>query len=178
MAIYGEDTDDTKQAQYVQVTFTMGNEYAVPEDFPLIPLESVWVGKGVIADSATMEHACETWTELTKDSTETVMSEFETWMEQDCAPTSSMCSSPSSAPDGFVSFHIPLGIGTPENLVTTLVDYMGAGANDLSEIIFVQMTIVAMDPTQGIFHFDSRRRSRSLLAAASSSATASPPRLI
>merc|ERR1711906_34918 len=49
--------------------------------------------------------------------------------------------------DNFVSFNIPLGIGESTGLTTTLGDYLGAGANDLSDNIFVHMVIAAEDKT-------------------------------
>merc|ERR1711966_508253 len=160
VAIYDEDTDNTdgtgettsneirtsalKQAQYVQVTFTMGEKYAVKSTEDLIPSDSVRVYKGTFADDSAMEHACEAWTALEN---EEGTSEFETWLAQPCAPAATMCQSPTSVPDNFVSFNIPLGIGESTDLTTTLVDYLGAGANDLSDNIFVHMVIAAEDKT-------------------------------
>jgi hypothetical protein len=135
-------TDDTKQAQYVQVTFTMGDKYNVKANEALIPSDSVRVGKGTFADSTAMTHACDAWTALADGG-----SEFETWLGQTCAPAATMCNSPSDVPDSFVAFNIPLGIGSPDDLVTELGDYLGAGADDLSENIFVHMVIAAEDTT-------------------------------
>merc|ERR1711966_429266 len=135
-------TDSTKQAQYVQVTFTMGEKYGVKSTEDLIPSDSVRVYKGTFADDSAMEHACEAWTAL-----EATESEFEEWLDQSCAPAATMCQSPTSVPDNFVSFNIPLGIGEPTGLTTTLGDYLGAGANDLSDNIFVHMVIAAEDTT-------------------------------
>merc|ERR1711966_57249 len=146
----GETTSDEirtsalKQAQYVQVTFTMGEKYAVQSTEDLIPSDSVRVYKGTFADDSAMEHACEAWTELENLAG---TSEFETWLAQPCAPAATMCQSPTSVPDNFVSFNIPLGIGESTDLTTTLVDYLGAGANDLSDNIFVHMVIAAEDTT-------------------------------
>jgi hypothetical protein len=135
-------TDDTKQAQYVQVTFTMGGKYNVKANEDLIPSDSVRVGKGTFADSTAMTHACDAWTALADGG-----SEFETWLGQTCAPAATMCNSPSAVPDSFVAFNIPLGIGSPGALDTELGDYLGAGANDLSQNIFVHMVIAAEDTT-------------------------------
>merc|ERR1711966_622916 len=172
VAIYDEDTDNTdgtgettsneirtsalKQAQYVQVTFTMGEKYAVKSTEDLIPSDSVRVYKGTFADDSAMEHACEAWSAL-ENIPET--SEFETWLAQPCAPAATMCQSPTSVPDNFVSFNIPLGISEPtqvndddlrRTLTTSLGDYFGEGvgaSNDLSDNIFVHMVIAAEDTT-------------------------------
>merc|ERR1711966_584778 len=172
VAIYDEDTDNTdgtgettsneirtsalKQAQYVQVTFTMGEKYAVKSTEDLIPSDSVRVYKGTFADDSAMEHACEAWSAL-ENIPET--SEFETWLAQPCAPAATMCQSPTSVPDNFVSFNIPLGISEPtqvndddlrRTLTTSLGDYFGEGvgaSNDLSNNIFVHMVIAAEDTT-------------------------------
>jgi hypothetical protein len=138
-------TDSTKQAQYVQVTFTLGSQYKVkdgPEAEPLIPLDSVRTRKGTFADDSAMQHSCDAWGELVDEAGE---SEFETWLAQDCAPAASMCVSPSAVPDQFVSFNIPIGVGDSGSLTTVLGDYIGAGADDLSDNIFVHMVIAAED---------------------------------
>merc|ERR1711966_323790 len=140
-------TDSTKQAQYVQVTFTMGEKYNVKSTEDLIPSDSVRVYKGTFADDSAMEHACDAWTALEN---EEGTSEFETWLAQPCAPAATMCQSPTSVPDSFVSFNIPLGIGESTDLTTTLDDYFGEGvgaSNDLSNNIFVHMVIAAEDTT-------------------------------
>jgi len=56
-------TSDEGSADYVQVTFTMGDQYSpnpigMPFDGGLIPLNSVRAGKGAFFDDDVMEHKC------------------------------------------------------------------------------------------------------------------------
>eukprot|EP00961_Rhodomonas_salina_P194799 2630584-Rhodomonas_salina.1 len=117
-AVNGSATSDFIQtssagsADYIQVTFTLGAKYgvndnaAVDSDDKLIPSSSVRVGKGtfmaeVEADNG-MIHKC---LEYEGDNFD---SDFDDRFTQACSPSSTMCASPSSVPDHFVSFNIPL----------------------------------------------------------------------
>eukprot|EP00287_Rhodomonas_sp_CCMP768_P025242 CAMPEP_0202852928 /NCGR_PEP_ID=MMETSP1389-20130828/90220_1 /ASSEMBLY_ACC=CAM_ASM_000865 /TAXON_ID=302021 /ORGANISM="Rhodomonas sp., Strain CCMP768" /LENGTH=604 /DNA_ID=CAMNT_0049531463 /DNA_START=38 /DNA_END=1850 /DNA_ORIENTATION=- len=123
-------TDSADPADYIQVTFTLGSQYNVNTNDGLIPLSSVRAGKGTFFDSTTLDHKCTEYTEDTFLNKTT----FELRRLQSCAPSAAMCSSPSSIPDSFVSFNIPLGIG-----------YYPDPSNTLSNNIFVDMVISAVD---------------------------------
>eukprot|EP00961_Rhodomonas_salina_P207393 2799357-Rhodomonas_salina.1 len=66
---------------------------------------------------------------------------FDAMLEQDCGPNSKMCVSPTTVPDQFVSFNIPLGFEV----------FDGQASNALDNNIFVSMVINALDqgPTAG-----------------------------
>eukprot|EP00961_Rhodomonas_salina_P198790 2681375-Rhodomonas_salina.1 len=53
---------------------------------------------------------------------------------QQCAPAAGMCLNPASIPDNFVVFNIPLG-----------VDWLPEPASDLSENVFVDLVVSAVD---------------------------------
>jgi len=143
-------TDSSANVNYVQVTFTLGEKYSV-NNFPnddkytsgLIPLDSVRVGRGTFLETTTMEQTCSTFARGT-DSTDVALSyagiavtkkDFTDAVAQDCAPQATMCASPAEVPDQFVSFNIPLGSEV----------FDGQAANDLSNNIFVDFVINAID---------------------------------
>eukprot|EP00961_Rhodomonas_salina_P231811 3131790-Rhodomonas_salina.2 len=149
-------TATTDNVNYVQVTFTLGSQYKVNNnpnadkyESGLIPLDSVRVGRGTFFDSSTMEHVCQEYElaedDLVDDTSQMVglavgrvkKSDFDDALAQPCGPSSSMCASPSSIPDQFVSFNIPLG--------KEIFD--GQASNTLSNNIFVDFVVNALDPT-------------------------------
>lgn len=145
VAIYNEDrdfsgvaeatnvtvcTDSSNAANYVQVTFTLGKKYGVNENAGLIPLDSVRAGNGVFFDTAALTHKCLEWT----GGSFPRVDDFNQTLLQECGPSASMCASPASLPDQFVSFNIPLGI-----------DFFGAGSNALDNVVFVNFVVNALD---------------------------------
>lgn len=140
---------------YLQVTFTLAPKYGV-NNFPntdkytsgLIPLDSVRVAHGRFAEEATFHQACQEY-ELLEDSPDgdngtiglgyvgrTIRKgTFDDMVKQPCGPVSRMCKSPSSIPDSFVSFNIPLG--------SEIFDE--TESNQLDSNIFVHMVINAID---------------------------------
>eukprot|EP00961_Rhodomonas_salina_P269592 3642214-Rhodomonas_salina.1 len=139
-------TDSSGNANYVQVTFTMGQQYAPnPDSGGLIPLDSVRAGRGTFFDLTTLEHLCVMYDEgnatagdkigLTGLAAEAEITIFDAMLDQDCGPRSSMCVSPTSVPDQFVSFNIPLGFEVFDN----------QASSTLENNIFVSMVINALD---------------------------------
>eukprot|EP00961_Rhodomonas_salina_P269453 3640498-Rhodomonas_salina.4 len=114
----------------MQVTFTVGPQYDINENSGLIPLDSVRAGKGTFFSQGGLVHKCMDYT----DGSFADVAAFNASLLQPCAPGASMCVSPASIPDQFVVFNIPLGL-----------DYFGDAANDLSNNIFVDMVISAVD---------------------------------
>jgi len=140
-------TDSEGNVCYVQVTFTMGAQYQ-PIETGLIPLDSVRAGRGTfLADLAPpasgplqtgdFTHVCDGYftasnvgvTGYTVDKTT-----FTNQVGQPCGPQSQMCASPTSVPDQFVSFNIPLG-----------KEVFANPSNALDQNIFVDMVISARD---------------------------------
>mmetsp|Transcript_47566 Transcript_47566/g.97251 ORF Transcript_47566/g.97251 Transcript_47566/m.97251 type:complete len:1470 (+) Transcript_47566:139-4548(+) len=132
-------TSSDAKADYVQVTFTLGDQYS-PIETDLIPLDSVLVAKGVFADSTATEltrfHACSDFDQEVSPfaSDGTFMDRF----EQDCAPNAQMCDNPTTIPDQFVSFNIPLGIG-----------WLPDASSALDSNVFVSMVVSALDTSAG-----------------------------
>jgi hypothetical protein len=140
-------TDESNAADYVQVTFTMGPQYnadqsgTIPQ---LIPTDGVRAGRGMFYESTTMEHKCMQYNGASGydvfDGVEQIngASRKDTFVarmgQASCAPAATMCKSPESVPDQFVVYNIPLGI-----------DYFGEPKSDLSNNVFVDMVISAID---------------------------------
>jgi len=167
---YLQDTDNTDdaptdrfvrndravKAQFVQVTFTLGEQYGIKPGFDPIPLDSVRVQRGNFLAEGTMHHACLDYTSGTytdsrsgydsmfpatplessyenPDNTVTVKENFEYIVGQSCGPTSQMCRNPQGTDgleDQFVAFNVPVGF-----------DFFPQPAQDLSANIFVHMVI-------------------------------------
>eukprot|EP00286_Rhodomonas_abbreviata_P019716 CAMPEP_0181309238 /NCGR_PEP_ID=MMETSP1101-20121128/11908_1 /TAXON_ID=46948 /ORGANISM="Rhodomonas abbreviata, Strain Caron Lab Isolate" /LENGTH=1439 /DNA_ID=CAMNT_0023415711 /DNA_START=17 /DNA_END=4336 /DNA_ORIENTATION=+ len=135
-------TDKANAAHYVQVTFTLGAQYDVNTNSGLIPLDSVRAGEGAFLDEAPLQHKCMQWATSAGDVSSSYSfdgySTFASRLGQtSCAPAATMCSSPASIPDSFVSFNIPLGI-----------DFYDPPSASLSNNIFVDMVISAVDTVQ------------------------------
>eukprot|EP00961_Rhodomonas_salina_P101647 1367359-Rhodomonas_salina.3 len=139
-------TDSSGNANYVQVTFTMGAQYA-PNlvSGGLIPLDSVRAGRGTFISGTTLEHLCMEYTEGNATAGDDIgltgyaddIQIFNDMLDQPsgCAPRSNMCVSPETVPDQFVSFNIPLGFQV----------FDGQASNSLENNIFVSMVINALD---------------------------------
>jgi len=135
-------TDKTAAAHYVQVTFTVGAQYGVndPNGAGLIPLDSVRAGQGDFMDSSTLVHKCLDYQDSTgvfaAGAKATFDARFDTAAPnlQDCAPAAQMCSSPTTIPDQFVSFNIPLGI-----------DWFPIASSTLDANVFVDLVVNAED---------------------------------
>jgi len=130
-------TNSTGAAHYVQVTFTMGDQYQPNiESGGLIPVDSVRAGEGTFFDSpdTDMQHKCAMYNESAGYDAFPDKGVFVSRLAQSCAPLSSMCISPSEVPDQFVSYNIPLGI-----------DFFNDPSPQLSENVFVSMVINAVD---------------------------------
>eukprot|EP00961_Rhodomonas_salina_P222434 3007971-Rhodomonas_salina.2 len=137
-------TDPSGNANYVQVTFTMGDQYQPnPLSGGLIPLDSVRAGRGTFISGTSLEHLCVMYTEGNATAGDNIglpshaddISIFNDMLEQPCGPRSKMCVSPTSVPDQFVSFNIPLGFQV----------FDGQASNSLENNIFVSMVINALD---------------------------------
>eukprot|EP00287_Rhodomonas_sp_CCMP768_P015613 CAMPEP_0196757754 /NCGR_PEP_ID=MMETSP1091-20130531/103827_1 /TAXON_ID=302021 /ORGANISM="Rhodomonas sp., Strain CCMP768" /LENGTH=1517 /DNA_ID=CAMNT_0042106539 /DNA_START=95 /DNA_END=4648 /DNA_ORIENTATION=- len=134
-------TNSSVSAQYLQMTFTLDDERYQPdsleeEEPKIIPLDSVRVSKGDFLSEDEMHHACMEWNDPSASGnqvfTQAMYDTFFTRINQDCAPRSSMCANPTSIPDQFVSFNVPLGI-----------DWIPPSAADLSSNVFVDLVITA-----------------------------------
>lgn len=132
-------TPDTVKAQYVQLTFTMGAEYSKKPNMDVLPLDSVRLGKGTFFSESAMKHACVDYlggvpsmvdTDEMGTLTSADVAQFDTMLNQDCGPQSSMCANPEAIPDQFVAFNIPAGM-----------DWFPAAANDLSQQVFVSAVV-------------------------------------
>jgi len=141
-------TSSSLSADYIQVTFTLSSQIDINQNSGLIPLDSVRVGKGTFLDDVNLDpsangmvHKCTDYNTPRVNTTlfpalpEWAFDQkptFDARMSQDCSPSAPMCTSPSSIPDHFVSFNIPLGM-----------DYFPITKNDLSNNIFVDMVVSA-----------------------------------
>eukprot|EP00961_Rhodomonas_salina_P195074 2633713-Rhodomonas_salina.2 len=108
----------------------------------LIPLDSVRAGRGTFFDTVDangeMVHLCSIYAAanatqdvgLTYDALSGPKGELDRLVGQPCGPQASMCSSPTSVPDQFVSFNIPLGF---------------EASSALSNNIFVDFVVNAVD---------------------------------
>jgi len=139
-------TSTVAPAHYLQVTFTLGTQYepmgAGTAESEIIPLDSVRVGKGGRFSSQTtqdtMYHACTEYTNpaeagntvFDQDTIDTFKSRF----DADCAPAAAMCVNPTSIPDSFVSFNVPLG-----------VEWLPAPSAQLASQVFVELVVSAQD---------------------------------
>lgn len=136
-------TDPKDAAQYVQVTFTLGEQYGVNNNSGLIPLTSVRAGEGRRFSDATLKHVCLDWaagedggggSDFKPNGTKAL---FDSRLTQPCASSAPMCQSPTSIPDQFVVFNVPLGI-----------DYFSipeGGGLAVSSVVFVEMVVSAVD---------------------------------
>ncbi len=129
-----------------QVTFTLGKQY-IPIETGLIPLDSVRVGKGVFLSTTDMTtHPCAMYSELDgymafpskKSFDDRFPNATASPPRQMCAPNAAMCVSPTSIPDHFVSFNIPLGI---DWLPVVAAENM----ESLSNNVFVHLVVSAKD---------------------------------
>jgi hypothetical protein len=134
-------TSSAGAAQYLQVTFTLNSPNFQPDTWEtgspkIIPLNSVRIGKGTFFEEDDMHHACVEFTAPTAGNSvftsQQDVSDFQDLIAQDCAPNTNMCANPTSIPDSFVSFNIPLGI-----------DWLPGAADDLSQNVFVDLAITA-----------------------------------
>eukprot|EP00961_Rhodomonas_salina_P058840 790430-Rhodomonas_salina.1 len=129
-------TNSSGNANYVQVTFTMGATYSPnPDSGGLIPMDSVRAGRGTFFSTTTLEHLCDMYDEGNDTEggdnvglsgyTDEIFA-FNQMVQQACGPKSAMCASPTSVPDQFVSFNIPLGFEV----------FDGQASNNLENNIF------------------------------------------
>eukprot|EP00961_Rhodomonas_salina_P151667 2041458-Rhodomonas_salina.1 len=105
-------TNRTGNAAYVQVTFTMGEQYQPNLDSGgLVPLDSVRAGMGTFFDDVNLagglEHLCVEYVEANATIDESFgltgytggKDTYNTLVGQTCGPQSAICASPTSVPD-------------------------------------------------------------------------------
>jgi len=131
-------TEPTYTTQYVQVTFTLGQDYEVKPGFDIIPIDSVRIGSGTFSTNAQFAHACLDWE--SQEEGELGMSAadrtaFEVAVNQSCGPQSTMCYSPPQIPDSFVVYNVPAF-----NKVEP-TGYFGEPSPSLANNIFIDMVI-------------------------------------
>jgi len=144
-------TNTAGNAAYVQVTFTMGPQYQPNESGGLIPLDSVRAGMGTFFDEVNaagkLEHLCQEYDDATDNETIGLTYDggsgnsrgekgtYNLLVGQPCGPQASMCASPDTVPDQFVSFNIPLGFEV----------FDGQASSQLNNNIFVDFVVNAID---------------------------------
>jgi len=168
--------DNASAAQYVQVTFTLDKDTYQPDSMlgetngspTVIPLSSVRVGQGVFFNDQDMEHSCTDWVAGSGEFAGTNKGTFDGRFSNTipCAPDAVMCSNPTTIPNQFVSFNVPLGLdwlpGTSDMLasnvfvdlvVTVEINNPTAPANDIAEQMKTRLTgsIPVVDGGTNIF---------------------------
>eukprot|EP00286_Rhodomonas_abbreviata_P011166 CAMPEP_0181331448 /NCGR_PEP_ID=MMETSP1101-20121128/24503_1 /TAXON_ID=46948 /ORGANISM="Rhodomonas abbreviata, Strain Caron Lab Isolate" /LENGTH=1819 /DNA_ID=CAMNT_0023440901 /DNA_START=147 /DNA_END=5606 /DNA_ORIENTATION=+ len=97
---------DGPPIHWVQVTFSFADRYVPNSNDQLVPPTSVLIGTGVKRSRTALDHIC------TDDGPYFgpggVEATFDQILSQPCAPDAQMCSSPSTVPDSFVSYNVPI----------------------------------------------------------------------
>jgi len=139
-------TNPEGAASYVQITFTLGSQYQPNmASGGLIPVDSVRAGTGTFFDEVDeaggMQQVCSVFdaappsAEVGLAGYSDAKSKFMGLVGQGCGPQASMCTTPGSLPDKFVSYNIPLGFEV----------FANKASGDLSGNIFVDLVVNALD---------------------------------